>query len=117
MRKRTIYLAGPMKGYFRKNFDTFERVTALLRQKGHFVYSPHEYPDNVDRQIEFDMRKAFSMYTSFICLQADTIVLLPGWEASKGANIERELAEVCGLDVLIWDEDNNTTSKLVREDA
>lgn len=106
-----------MAGYYRKNFDTFDRVAAILRSGGNFVYSPHEYPDNVDRGGEFDIRKAFSMYTNFICLQADTIVLLPGWEASKGANIERELAEVCGLDVMVWNEDTNTLSLLVKEDA
>ncbi|WP_448786483.1 DUF4406 domain-containing protein [Brucella intermedia] len=48
------------------------------------------------------MRQAFASYCNFICLEADTIVLLPGWRASKGAGAERQLALNCGIDIIEW---------------
>jgi hypothetical protein len=95
-----IYLAGPMKGYPNKNFPAFMEATALLRGSGHRVYNPAEYPGNTDGT--FDLRKAFASYATFICLEADTIVLLPGWEQSLGVSAELALAKNCGLKVLEW---------------
>ena len=101
MRKRIIYLAGPMKGMPEKNHPLFIEVTRQLREAGHRVYSPQEYPSN--GQNGFDIRRAFASYATFICLEADTLVLLPGWENSLGATCERALAENCrDIEILEW---------------
>lgn len=97
---RTIYVAGPMKGYPEKNYPLFNDVTRQLRAAGHRVYNPAEFP--YDGKGEFDLRKAFAAYTTFICLEADTIVLLPGWEASQGASCEAQLATICKLEFVHW---------------
>lgn len=98
---RVIYLSGPMKGYPESNYPLFHRVAADLRAEGHRVYSPHEFAPAGPLD-QTTMRKAFAEYSKFICLEADTIVLLPGWEKSKGVSAEKALAENCGLDVIEW---------------
>jgi len=98
---RRIYLAGPMTGYPEHNYPAFRDVTAWLRSKGHYVYSPHEQLPQTDgdRVGTVELRQAFADYCRFICLEADTIVLLPGWKDSRGAKAEHQLAINCKLDV------------------
>ncbi len=79
-----IYLAGPMTGYLNFNYPFFEKAAERLRNDGHKVYSPHEYSYTGT----FPIRKAFAEYCKFICEEADTIVLLPGWEKSLGVSAE-----------------------------
>lgn len=95
---RNIYLSGPMKGYPESNYPAFRAAAMLLRQDGHRVYNPAEFPHRGEHAT-FPLRQAFAAYCAFICLEADTIVLLPGWEASKGVSAELALAKNCGLDV------------------
>ena len=99
---RTIYLAGPMKGMPDRNFPAFNRAAAILRANGHEVYNPAEYPFSGPRD-EFPLREAFAAYTSFICLRATTIALLPGWRNSVGATAEHALARVLGLEIMEWE--------------
>jgi len=98
---RVIYLSGPMKGYPDSNYPLFRNVAARLRAGGNRVYNPAEFPHKGSQET-FPLRQAFAAYSSFICLEADTIVLLPGWEKSKGVSAEKALAENCGLDVIEW---------------
>ena len=100
---RVIYLSGPMKGYPESNYPLFHKVAAELRAKGHRVYSPAEFPHKGPQET-FPLRQAFAVYSVFICLEADTIVLLPGWETSKGVSAEKALAENCGLQIECWEE-------------
>lgn len=93
-----IYLSGPMTGYPEFNYPEFNRVAQLLRDAGNFVYNPAEF----DWQDEFPIRKAFAEYTAFICLEADKIVLLSGWENSLGVSAELALAKNCGLEIEEW---------------
>ena len=98
---RVIYLSGPMTGLPEYNYPLFREVAGELREAGHRVYNPAEFPHKGDPK-DFPIRKAFAAYAAFICLEADTIVLLPGWQASKGVLAEKALAENCGLDVVEW---------------
>ncbi|WP_424945426.1 DUF4406 domain-containing protein [Brucella anthropi] len=98
---RIIYLSGPMTGLPDFNYPTLRRAAAALRLAGHRVYNPAEYPHKGPPEL-FPIRQAFASYCNFICLEADTIVLLPGWRASKGASAERQLAFNCGIDIIEW---------------
>ena len=100
MTNRVIYLSGPMKGYPESNYPAFHAAASALRAEGHRVYNPAEFPHR-GPQDTFPIRQAFAAYCAFICLEADTIVLLPGWEKSKGAAAELALARNCGLDVVV----------------
>lgn len=99
---RSIYLSGPMSGYPEFNYPLFHRVAAELRACGHHVYNPAEYKHD---EPEFPLRRAFADYARFICLEACSIVLLPGWEDSLGVSAELALAKNCRLDILYYGRD------------
>ncbi|MEL4071722.1 DUF4406 domain-containing protein [Ochrobactrum sp. GPK 3] len=98
MKQRIIYLSGPMTGLPDFNYPRFNAVAAKLRERGHIVYNPAEF----QHVGPFPIRQAFAEFTAFICNRADTIVLLEGWQASKGARAELALAENCRLDIEEW---------------
>lgn len=107
MSVKTIYLSGPMKGYPESNYPTFRRVTAILRDAGHRVYCPSEFPWDRDEHALFPLRKAFAEYSKFICEEASAIVLLPGWERSVGVSAELALARNCKLEIFEFIESPN----------
>ena len=87
-----IYLSGPMTGLPDFNRPEFNRVAAILRAQGHHVFNPAETD-------EYEPRQSFAEYTRFICLEADKVVLLKGWQNSKGASVEVKLAVYIGVKV------------------
>lgn len=96
-----IYLSGPMKGYPESNYPLFNQVASELRKRGHRVYNPAEFGHDGPPET-FPLRKAFAAYSKFICEEATTIVLLPGWEKSLGVSAELALAKNCGISVIVW---------------
>jgi hypothetical protein len=97
--KKVVYLSGPMSGYPQANYPAFNRAAGLLRAEGHRVYNPAEFPHSGGPET-FPLRVAFASYCSFICLEADTICLLDGWERSLGVSAELALAKNCKLDIV-----------------
>jgi hypothetical protein len=110
-----IYLAGPMRHIEEFNFPTFNTATAMLREKGHEVFSPAERDvarhggkditkgttgdlKELDKH-GFDIRVALCEDTTWICQHAEAIALLPGWQYSKGAVAEYALGVALGLEV------------------
>ena len=93
------YICGPMTGYKDFNRVEFERVTFLLRQMGHTVVSPVEL--NTKYGV-FPCREwAPAMKVDIAALmECDTIVLLDGWENSRGATMEHSLALQVGITIL-----------------
>lgn len=97
---KVIYLSGPMSGLPEMNYPTFHRVAAELRAQGHRVYNPAEFPHKGGA---FPIRQAFASYASFICLEAEAIVLLPGWGGSLGVSAELALARNCKLEIIEYE--------------
>lgn len=112
-----IYVAGPMRGIPEFNFPAFNTAAALLRSQGHLVFNPAERDNErhgkdisignitgcevtAAKEHGFSLREALADDTKFICLEADAIALLPGWENSKGAKAELALSEALGHKVI-----------------
>lgn len=112
-----IYVAGPMTGIPHFNFPLFNKVTAHLREQGHSVFNPAERdnerhgkdisidnptgdPAQAEKDHGFSLREALAADTAYICLEADTIAMLPGWEKSSGARAEHALALALKHDVI-----------------
>lgn len=113
------YLAGPMRGIRDFNFPAFHAATARLRAAGHEVFNPAEKdeemhgPDisrsdtgnlNDIKGRGFDLRATLAMDLDWICRHAEAVVLLPGWENSKGARAEMYVAQALGLQVLMYED-------------
>ena len=79
-----LYVAGPMTGYPELNFPAFHAAAAALRAAGHKVANPAEI--NPDPGAEWTACMFRDLEELSLC---DGIVMLPGWEASPGAQIER----------------------------
>lgn len=107
---KRIYLAGPMQGIPEFNFPRFNAVAKALRAGGHEVFNPAERDidrhggvdiskgntagslANAKETHGFSLRQALSEDLEYITLQANEIVLLPGWEKSNGAQAEHRTA-------------------------
>lgn len=95
----TIYIAGPMTGLPNYNHEAFAHVAAELRSWDNAVLSPHEINDGTEdaHPWEWYMRRALQLL-----LDADMVVLLPGWQKSRGASAEHYVAELLGMPILEW---------------
>lgn len=98
--KRTIYVAGPMTGLPDFNYAAFNAAAATLRAQGHTVLNPAENPVPACGTWQGYMRMALAQL-----VQCECIVMLPGWADSKGALIERKLAQVLHMEVVHFVDD------------
>jgi hypothetical protein len=109
-----------MRGIKDFNFPEFHRNAALLRAEGHEVFNPAERDEKEfgaeilktatgsEEEVALRMglvdklglaRKCFLADTMWICIHAEGIAIMPGWENSRGARAEKALAEAIGLEV------------------
>lgn len=94
-----IYVAGPMTGLPEFNYPAFIEAARMLRELGYEVYNPVDTNDNnpnpeVVPSWEWYMREGLKMV-----LECDGIALLPGWATSRGAMLERHVAESLKMEI------------------
>jgi signal recognition particle subunit SEC65 len=89
-----IYLSGPMSGYIELNFPEFHRVAKGLRDKGYKVISPAEI-----KQPELTWESCMRQDIKQL-MDADAVAVMEGWEKSKGASIEVNLAKSLGMQII-----------------
>jgi hypothetical protein len=88
-----LYVAGPMTGYDNYNFDKFNTVTRELAWMGHEVYNPaSSFNGAQDLPYDLYLRHAVQMVT-----MVNGLVLLKGWEQSRGALTEVHVALSCNM--------------------
>lgn len=94
--KVKIYLAGPMRGYFRLNFPRFNQEAQKLRDRGYWVFNPAE-DDLGDPQASI---KDYLIRDLPELLRCDKVVVLSGWRQSEGASCEVMVAAHLGMEIL-----------------
>lgn len=98
MKPTNIYIAGPMTGLPDLNYPAFFAYEeALLERDATLViHNPARNIPSTSNPTHADwMRMAYHQV-----LQADEVHFLPGWEDSKGARLERTMAESLGLRIV-----------------
>ena len=112
------YLAGPMSGVPQFNFPAFDAAADHLRAAGHDIVSPAELDDPATREAARNSSDgSFGSGTvngetwgDFLArdvkLIADegieAIIVLPGWEGSKGARLETFVASLKDLPIFLY---------------
>jgi hypothetical protein len=90
---KTLYLAGPMQGLPQLNFPAFNAEAERLRALGYNVINPADLNES-------GTPWATCMRTDIrMLLMCDGVALLPGWEKSRGANLEWLIATELGMPV------------------
>ena len=92
MPAKRIYLAGPMTGLPEYNYPAFHAEAARLRGLGFHVENPAENQAPACGTWEGYMRIALRQM-----LKCDAVAFLPGWAESRGALLERYIAQQVGL--------------------
>lgn len=106
-----VYISGPMTGLPEYNAGAFRAAAASLRAMGFEVVNPSEIEPLAGRRTwEHFMRADIKA----LC-DCDIIVLLPGWQNSKGARLEAYVAKSIGLSTECFDSlvDDPETIRLV----
>ena len=91
-----VYLSGPMTGLPDFNRPAFHAAAAALREQGHVVINPAEVDLGPDATWVDYMR----VHLAEIARRVTQVFVLPGWESSRGAQLEVHVARSLGLPVV-----------------
>ncbi len=107
MAKEAMYISGPMTGLPGYNRAAFFAAEKRLAALGYVPINPAHIEGPKDAPWAFWMRRALTYLLTCQC-----IVMLPGWRDSRGAQLEKLVAEALGMTVYYWRDD-----ELLQEDA
>lgn len=95
IKKLKIFIAGPMRGYPNYNFDKFDAYENLLKDRGIECVNP----GRISRKFkEVEVNNDINVYNEMVRLQQEAektcnaILLLDGWQWSKGVKLEVKTA-------------------------
>ena len=101
-----IYISGPMSGLDDDNRDEFSRMASLLQAKGHEPVNPHDIIPTrriqmtagyIEEPIKDPKYLDYLKADIAVLMFCDAYVLLDGWGDSRGAMIEKGLADDLGI--------------------
>lgn len=95
---KALYVAGPMRGIPHNNTSAFLYTAAVLRNLGYQVKCPAEQEAGFDPA---DVRPALAFVLSWIARHCAAVVLLPGWETSRGTLAE--MATAWAVDIPVFE--------------
>lgn len=92
-----VYISGPMTGVPALNFPAFHRAAARFRALGHQVVNPAELDtqDTIELSWSDYLRRDIKQL-----VDCTHIALLPGWQHSRGAQLEKHIADALGMSVV-----------------
>lgn len=106
--RMNLYVIGPVTGIDDDNRLEFERVDKKLKEAGHFADIPHRWVfpgSHWDTAMAESIRRMMTMWGNAMQLDEPFgIAMLDGWEQSKGATIEHDLAVALGIPCKPWRE-------------
>lgn len=101
-----LYVSGPISNggtatdeERQANLERMADVVAALRAEGHDVVSPAELHGDSEPGHQRLTWAEYMRGDLRLLLTCDRIVLMPGWEYSKGARCEWYVAKCLGMDV------------------
>jgi hypothetical protein len=104
-----LYLAGKMRNVKEFNFPAFFAGEDQLTAAGYDVFNPARHDDMLgypwrgatgrENHAGFSINKQLLTDLKYICLRAEGVALLPGWEDSRGVMAEISTAAALGLPV------------------
>lgn len=103
------YIAGPMTGYVDLNFPAFHAKAKEQRALGYEVINPAEINGGADELVACAVMSKEELQVHWQkCMRNDIaglltcerIVMLDGWENSRGATLEHHIAKSLGFEVL-----------------
>ena len=92
-----LYIAGPMTGLPDFNYPAFFRAADDLRKVGHEPINPARKREGIPHQGATWLD--YMRHSLRDIADCDGIATLPGWEGSRGARIEVDLARALDLPV------------------
>lgn len=97
-----VYIAGPMEGYENFNFPAFNAAAERLRDLGYDVRNPAANgdinaadPNKATKPREWYLKRDLEWL-----LECDMVLVLEGWEMSRGARMEVQVARNLGLRIV-----------------
>lgn len=98
----SYYLSGPISGDVEGNLIKFRWATENLREAGYSIVSPVEVCEQagLDEPWDWYMRRDIE---AMLDDKVRGIIMLPGWEDSKGAKVEMNLAVALGFVILSYE--------------
>lgn len=114
---RRLYLSGPITGKPNDNREAFEEAAAALMAEGYGVDIPHNIvPESVEDWKGAMLHCLHHLTTTRVrCDEGHKgehtghpyvqgLAMLDGWEKSKGAMLEKQIAEALGIPCRPWRE-------------
>lgn len=91
-----VYISGPMTGLPEFNYPAFNSMAERIAAKGHIPLNPAKALNGEGgHPREAHMRADIAMV-----MEADAILLLPGWYKCKGSLLEVQIAAEIGLRIV-----------------
>lgn len=100
-----IYISGPVTGIRSRNIDAFWDAESRLNRVGYYASIPHQFVRAVAGHEEAMRCSIHKLTATSLCEPLfDGVALLPGWEQSEGARLEKAVADACGIPCKTVDE-------------